>query len=138
MNPAIKEWKAQEAKISVDLKKRMEEMSPEPLFQTYYMSGRPKICLACCNEMAQCSLWSSPAGRSIVPMCKRCAADWNVIGYYILKRISPFKMFWRLFKFKMKNMFNQPYTFDIVSDVVALLKWSRKMSLIMKRMKGVA
>jgi hypothetical protein len=128
MNAAIEAWKAEEIEIGRDLARRMESLTPEPLFETNCIPRRSRLCLVCCECLAKTTLWSSHAGRSIVPMCSNCSSRWNIYGYYILKRLYPLKMIWKLLKYKLTHLFRSPKILDIAFDVTSLLRWSRKMA----------
>jgi hypothetical protein len=72
--------------------------------------------------------------RLVVPLCTECAADWNVHGYDILKRVKPKQLVARLAKYKARHLFRRPSIVEVFRDVAGMAKWSAKMKTIMKAM----
>ncbi len=70
--------------------------------------------------------------EEIVPLCGDCAADWNVYGYQILRRIKPGRLIRRLLLFKLRHPFQQPSLAAIWRDVEKLQAWARKMKKWMR------
>lgn len=97
---------------------------PEPLYETTPVHSR-KMCLVCAREYAQSVLRTTD--KEIVPLCKDCAADWNIYGYLILKRITPRRLIWRTLLFKALHPFQQPSLRIIWQDVRSLQVWAKKM-----------
>jgi hypothetical protein len=97
---------------------------PEPLFEAAYLQS-PKMCLVCARKHAESVLRTTE--QEIVPLCKDCAAEWNLYGYLILKRIKPARLLWRTAVFKMRHPFQQPSTTAIWHDIQTLQAWAKKM-----------
>lgn len=130
----LKQWKKNEELLTKDLKKRTKALTPEMLFESYYLEEK-KVCLICCNKIAASTLWSSYSSRSIVPMCEYCSTKWNSYGYYTLKNISVFKTLYGLMKYKLFHFFSKPSFFGIIKDLYHFYCWATKMQKIKKMMK---
>ena len=120
------DWKEIDADYAKDYIQRMEDMTPEPLFESFLMPA-PKICLCCAQERASSLLYSPFGMQPVAPLCMRCAADWNFSSYAIFKRLPAKKLLWRLAKFKMKHPFSRPSVSDVYQDLRNLLRWANKM-----------
>ena len=59
---------------------------PEPLYETYTLSSKDKVCLVCGQVLATSVLRTTTA--EIVPLCRGCAMDWNWYGYQTQKKIK--------------------------------------------------
>ncbi|MBI3823229.1 MAG: hypothetical protein HY289_11200 [Planctomycetes bacterium] len=97
---------------------------PDPLYESPYLQTR-RMCLVCAQKHAESVLRTTD--REIVPLCKDCAADWNIYGYLILKRIKPGRLIWRTLVFKTLHPFQQPSLRIIWQDMKALQAWAAKM-----------
>jgi hypothetical protein len=97
---------------------------PEPLYEATYLLSR-RMCLVCAKKHAESVLRTTE--KEIVPLCKDCAADWNIYGYLILKRIKPGRLIWRTVVFKILHPFQQPALRTIWQDMKALQAWAEKM-----------
>jgi hypothetical protein len=124
------EWKKKDAEFAKEYSARMDDLTPEPLFETFHMPA-PKVCLRCGRERASSLLYSPLGMRPVLPLCFNCAADWNFHGYHILKGLSAKTLLWRLATFKLKHPLSRPSILEISQDLKNLLRWVRKM----KRLK---
>ena len=122
----MSDWKQVDKELSKGYKERQEAMTPEPLFESYYMPKR-HVCLRCGKARATSLLYTPMGMRPVLPMCKDCATDWNWYGYYALKRIQPKSLIWNLIKFKFWHPFSRPSGFDLYRDIRNMLRWVRKM-----------
>lgn len=104
----------------------MDDLLPEPLFQTNYIEGS-HVCLACANGLATTMLREALHNKEIVPLCNDCSSDWNIYSYYILKRIKPTKLLFNLAKFKILHPFKSPPTSVIIGDISRMNRWAKKM-----------
>jgi len=95
---------------------------PEPLFESHLQGSR--MCLVCARNLADSVLRTT--SREVVPLCKDCAADWNIYGYEILRRIKPKRLIKRTLLFKLQHPF-QPSARSIVRDIRGLQGWAAKM-----------
>jgi hypothetical protein len=125
------DWKTIDHEYAKDFAQRMEAITPEPLYESFLLPT-PKVCLVCACQPANSALYSGT--RLVVPLCKQCAAAWNVHGYDILKRMKPKQLVVQLTKYKAVHLFSRPGLIEILRDVAALAKWSKKMKIIMKGM----
>lgn len=125
------DWKTIDHEYAKDFAQRMEAMVPEPLYESFLLP-RPKVCLVCARRPASSGLYTGT--RLVVPLCKQCAADWNVHGYDILKRVRPKQLVVRLAKYKALHLFRRPGMIELIKDVKAMARWSVKMKTIMKGM----
>jgi hypothetical protein len=121
-----KDWQKVDAEFAKDYGTRLEELTPEPLFEVVQMPA-PKVCLRCGRERATSLLYSSLGMRPVLPLCSNCAADWNVAGYHILKDMNAKTLLWELMKFKLRHPFGRPSIFEIRDDLQNLQRWVRKM-----------
>jgi hypothetical protein len=96
---------------------------PEPLYESFLLP-RPKLCLVCGSKKAHTVLRS--ATRDVCPLCKDCGADWNLYGYYVLKRIKPAKLLLNIGWFKLGHWF-QPSFLAIWRDVKSFKQWGEHM-----------
>jgi hypothetical protein len=119
-------WKARDAEFAKDYSVRMDDLTPEPLFESFQLPA-PKVCLRCGREWASSLLYSPLGMRAVLPLCFSCAADWNFHGYHILKGPSAKRLLWRLATFKLKHPFSRPSILEIRQDLKSLLRWVRKM-----------
>ncbi len=122
------DWKALDHQYAKDFAQRMEALTPEPLYESFLLPG-PKLCLVCACRRATSALYSG--ARLVVPLCNECAADWNVHGYDLLKRVRPKQLLLRLAKYKVLHLFSPPGMIEISKDAAAMAKWSKKMKSIM-------
>ena len=127
------DWKTIDHEYAKDFAQRMEAMTPEPLYESFLLPS-PKVCLVCGRQPANSALYSGT--RLVVPLCKQCAADWNVYGYDILKKVKPKQLVVQLTKYKAMHLWRRPGLIEIVRDVAAMVRWSKKMKII--AMKGIA
>jgi hypothetical protein len=97
---------------------------PEPLYESTFLSN-PRMCLVCARKHAESVLRTTD--QEIVPLCKDCAADWNLYGYLLLKRIKPGQLIRRTAVFKMLHPFQQPSMRTIWHDIKTLRAWAKKM-----------
>ena len=123
------DWKTIDHEYAMDFAQRMEEMTPEPLYESFFLPS-PKVCLVCGRRPANSALYSGV--RLVVPLCKECAADWNVHGYDILKKVKPKQLVVQLTKYKAMHLWRRPGLIEILKDVTAMARWSKKMKIIMK------
>jgi hypothetical protein len=121
-----KEWKKADEPFARDYSARMEELTPEPLFESFLLPDA-KVCLRCGQQPATSLLYSALGMKPVLPLCSSCAADWNFAGYHILKGLDAKKLLWRLTAFKLKHPFGRPSVVDIYRDVNNLLRWVKKM-----------
>ena len=126
------EWKKADAEYAHDFTKRMDAMTPEPLFESFAVPD-PKVCLRCGQERATSLLYSPIGMQPVLPLCARCAVDWNASSYSILKGIHPKTLLWRLFTFKVKHPFSRPSAVELYRDVQNMLRWVRKMKRLRKK-----
>jgi hypothetical protein len=127
------DWKVKDTEFAQDYSARMDDLTPEPLFESFYMPG-PKVCLRCGRELATSLLYSPFGMRPVMPLCSNCAAEWNFSGYHILKGLRGRTLLWRLATFKLKHLFRRPSILEMSKDVKNLLRWVSKM----KRLKEEA
>jgi hypothetical protein len=81
--PVGMDWKTIDHEYAKDFAQRVEAMTPEPLYESFLLPAA-KLCLVCACRRANSALYSGT--RLVVPLCKECAAGWNVHGYDLLKR----------------------------------------------------
>jgi len=110
-----KQWKNADAEYARDYRRRMDEMTPEPLFESFHLP-RPKICLRC-GRSEQLRCCTRPGHAAGLTLCARCAADWNLSSYAILKGVRANTLTWRLLQFKLKHPFSRPSVSEIYEDV---------------------
>jgi hypothetical protein len=127
----VMDWKTIDHEYAKDFAQRMEALMPEPLYESFLLPA-PKVCLVCACRPANSALYAGT--HLVVPLCKECAADWNVHGYDILKRVRPKQLVLKLAKYKATHLFRRPGMIEIYRDVAAMAKWSAKMKAIMKSM----
>jgi hypothetical protein len=120
------DWKKTDAEFANDYSDRLDDLTPEPLFESFHMPA-PKVCLRCGQERATSLLYSPFGMRPVLPLCSNCAAEWNFHGYHILKGLSARTLLWRLTKFKFKHPFSRPSILEISKDLKSLLRWVSKM-----------
>ncbi|MFL5343105.1 MAG: hypothetical protein ACJ8F7_23485 [Gemmataceae bacterium] len=96
---------------------------PEPLFEGAL--HRRAVCLACGRRPAR-SVLRTP-GREVVPLCADCAADWNLYGYQLLKRVRPGPLVRRLLRFKLGHPFRGPSWPALVRDLRGFSDWAKRM-----------
>lgn len=128
------DWKNQDAEYARDYAKRLDDLMPEPLFESFLLPA-PKVCLRCASNLATSLLYSPFGMKPVLPLCGRCAADWNVAGYAILKGIKPGSLAWRLAKFKLTHPFSPPSVSEIYRDVQNMLRWAQKMRRLGEKQK---
>ena len=121
-----KDWQELDAEFAADAEQRLEDATPEPLFESPYLPT-PKVCLRCGQAHATSLLYSPFGMKPILPLCSSCAVDWNSAGYRILKGVNPKTLLWRLLKFKFTHPFTQPSIMEIGEDLRALRRWTSKM-----------
>lgn len=124
------DWKKKDAEFAKDYSDRLDDLTPEPLFESFHMPV-PKVCLRCGQERATSLLYSPLGMRPVLPLCSNCAAEWNFHGYHILKGLSAKTLVWRLATFKIKHLFSRPSILETSKDLKNLLRWVSKM----KRLK---
>jgi hypothetical protein len=61
---------------------------------------------------------------SLVPLCQKCAADWNFHGYEILKKINPTHLVFHLLLFKLRHPFEFPSFFNLYLSLKQLIDWT--------------
>ncbi len=122
------DWKADERKLRGDFEKRMADMLPEPLFESFNFTGG-HICLLCTKPPV--SMLYSTTMTPLIPLCQGCAVNWRSYDYYALKRLNPVK----ILKWKLFHPFRSPGWLAIVRQLRAVKKWSEKMKRLMKRGK---
>jgi hypothetical protein len=105
----------------------MDDMFPEPLFESFLLSEK-KVCLACGKYRAASVLYTSINMRPLIPLCVNCAADWNFYGYLILKRIKPKKLLTNLVFWKLLHPFQSPSILSIIRDLRGIAAWSKRMT----------
>jgi hypothetical protein len=123
-------WKDADAEFARDYAERLDALTPEPLFESFHLPG-DKVCLRCGQDRAVSMLYSALSMRPVLPLCRRCAADWNIHGYRIMKGLSVKTLLWRLTKFKLTHPFSRPSILEIKNDLEDLQRWANKM----KRLK---
>jgi hypothetical protein len=121
-----KDWKNADAQFGIDYAARLDDLTPEPLFESFLIPG-PKVCLRCAQAQATSLLYSPNGVRPVLPLCLTCAADWNAYGYRILNGLRAKTLMWRLTVFKLKHPFSRPSILEITADVQNLVRWVRKM-----------
>lgn len=117
--------------MSENLTSAMDDLFPEPLFESPYMPEK-KVCLVCGRHRAKSVLYTSINMRPLIPLCEDCASRWNVYGYLILKRIKPFKLIVSLTWWKLFHPFQQPSVLSIIHDLRGITAWSKKMKKFTK------
>ena len=122
------DWKTSDYQYAKDFVQRMEEITPEPLYESYLLPS-PKVCLTCARGPAHSGLYSGP--RLVVPICKECAADWNFHGYDLLKKVRPKQLLLRLANYKLFHLFSRPGPVEISRDLKEMARWAKKMKVIL-------
>ena len=61
-----KDWQTTDAEFARDFAARMEDLTPEPLFESNHLPG-PKVCLRCGQERAVSLLASVALYRDLAP-----------------------------------------------------------------------
>lgn len=126
------QWRANYAHETVGAVARMEQLTPDPLFQSGVL-GRGHLCFVCGQREAVTSLRTATNPEAVVPLCSHCSSDWNCYGYHILKKIQPMTLIWQLTKwFAWK-----PWQRNVVwSDLRHLQKWQGKVSRLKQQNKS--
>jgi hypothetical protein len=126
--PAEMDWKTLDREYANDFAQRMDEATPEPLYESFLLPT-PKVCLVCACRRASSALYSDT--RLVVPLCAECASDWNIHGYDVLKRVRPKQLLLRLVKYKVLHLFRPPGVLELSKDVAGMARWSKKMKAIL-------
>ena len=96
---------------------------PNPLFETDVVGNR--LCLVCTKKKASRALWT--VHKQVAPLCRDCAADWNMYGYLILRQIKPAQLFSGILKYKLLHPFQEPSVATIWRDVRGMQDWAATM-----------
>ena len=120
------DWKQVDAEFAKDFSARLEESTPEPLFESVHLPT-PKVCLRCGRERATSLLYSPFDMRPVLPLCLACALEWNTKGYRILKGLNAKTLLWRLGMYKLRHPLARPSILEIREDIKNLLRWTNKM-----------
>lgn len=118
--------------MSENLTSAMDDLFPEPLFESPYMPEK-KVCLVCGRHRAKSVLYTSINMRPLIPLCEDCASRWNVYGYLILKRIKPGSLVRNLLWWKSFHLFQSPSMFSMINDMRGIVAWSKKMKKFLKK-----
>jgi hypothetical protein len=127
------DWKTIEHEYAKDFAHRTEASTPEPLYESFLLPS-PKVCLVCASRQAHSALYSGT--QMIVPLCQECAADWNLYGYGLLKKVRPQQLILRLAKYKLFHWFSGPGVIEMTRDVKEMARWAKKMKTIMSGLDG--
>ncbi|MGF1581547.1 MAG: hypothetical protein ACFCD0_19645 [Gemmataceae bacterium] len=112
------------ALASLGLIKQVEDLSPEPLFESAPIYQN-HLCLICGSTTARTALQTAKSSKPIVPMCSGCSSQWNTYGYSALKRIKPISLIVSVLKWFLMNPFQRS---AVWSDLRRFLRWQGKMN----------
>jgi hypothetical protein len=107
---------------------------PEPLFESFLPDAR--LCLVCAREPAVAALWTTK--MPIVPICRTCAADWNVYGYAILRRHTPGELVRDVLKYKLLHPLRKPSLTTLWRDLSRFGEWGARMKRFAKRSENAS
>jgi hypothetical protein len=126
---ALQQWQREYDASNRGLVGRVDELFPEPLYESAAVSGE-RLCFLCGDRRARTALMTPSSAEPVVPLCRECSAEWNMYGFRVLRRIRPAALLLKVVKWSIRHPARRA---AVWGDLRRLRKWKRRVDELRKQ-----